>query len=115
MDFLKYEDKKSKSLGGFEKKTEIIKEAVKEIPAEKDEFDVVIKEAIPAIPEEKRDYIVYKEKRYNSETGEAMDDSIEEWTLEQLESEKARYDKAMEDAKKQSDAIAVCIEDFKKL
>ena len=44
-----------------------------------------------------------------------MNDSIEEWTLEQLEAEKARYDKAMEDAKKQSDAIAVCIEDFKKL
>jgi hypothetical protein len=49
MDFLKYEDKKSKSLGGFEKKSEIIKEAVKEVPAEKDEFGIVIKEAIPAI------------------------------------------------------------------
>tara|TARA_R100001163_G_scaffold39564_1_gene30094 strand:+ start:38 stop:367 length:330 start_codon:yes stop_codon:yes gene_type:complete len=109
MDFLKYEDKKSKSLGGFEKKSEIIKEAVKE---EKDEFDVVI---VKAEPEEKRDYIIYKEKRYNSETGEAMDDSIKEWTLEQLEAEKAKYDKAIEDAKKQSDAIAVCIADFKKL
>jgi dolichyl-phosphate-mannose--protein O-mannosyl transferase len=109
MDFLKYADKKSKSLGGFEKKSEVTKEAVAE---KKDEFDVVI---VKAEPEEKKEYIIYKEKRYNAETGEAMDDSTREWTLEQLEAEKARYDKAMEDAKKQSDAIAVCIADFKKL
>lgn len=109
MDFLKYADKKSKSLGGFEKKSEVTKEAVAE---KKDEFDVVI---VKAEPEEKKEYIIYKEKRYNAETGEAMDDSTREWTLEQLEAEKARYDKAMEDAKKQSDALAVCIADFKKL
>ena len=109
MDFLKYADKKSKSLGGFEKKSEVTKEAVAE---KKDEFDVVI---VKAEPEEKKEYIIYKEKRYNAETGEAMDDSTKEWTLEQLEAEKARYDKAMEDAKKQSDALAVCIADFKKL
>ena len=109
MDFLKYADKKSKSLGGFEKKSEVTKKAVAE---KKDEFDVVI---VKAIPEEKREYIIYKEKRYNAETGEAMDDSTREWTLEQLEAEKAKYDKAMEDAKKQSDAVAVCIADFKKL
>jgi len=109
MDFLKYADKKSKSLGGFEKKSEVTKEAVAE---KKDEFDVVI---VKAEPEEKREYIIYKEKRYNAETGEAMDDSTREWTLEQLEAEKAKYDKAMEDAKKQSDAVAVCIADFKKL
>jgi dolichyl-phosphate-mannose--protein O-mannosyl transferase len=109
MDFLKYADKKSKSLGGFEKKSEVTKEAVAE---KKDEFDVVI---VKAEPEEKKEYIIYKEKRYNAETGAAMDDSTQEWTLEQLEAEKARYDKAMEDAKKQSDAIAVCIADFKKL
>ncbi len=109
MDFLKYADKKSKSLGGFEKKSEVTKEAVAE---KKDEFDVVI---VKAEPEEKKEYIIYKEKRYNAETGEAMDDSTKEWTLEQLEAEKARYDKAMKDAKKQSDAVAVCIADFKKL
>ena len=43
MDFLKYADKKSKSLGGFEKKSEVTKKAVAKVPAEKDEFDVVIK------------------------------------------------------------------------
>ena len=41
----KYADDKAKSLGGFEKKEEIIKEAVAE---EKDEFDVVIVKAEPA-------------------------------------------------------------------
>ena len=38
----KYADDKAKSLGGFEKKEEIIKEAVAE---EKDEFDVVLTSA----------------------------------------------------------------------
>ena len=109
MDFLKYDDKKTKSLGGFEKKSEVTKKAITEV---KDEFDVVIRKAEPKV---EREFIVYKEKRYNAETGEAMDDSTREWTLKQLEVEKAKYDKAMENAKKQSDAVAVCIADFKKL
>ena len=46
-------------LVALKKKSEIIKEAVKEVPAEKDEFGIVIKEAIPAIPEEKR-FLIFK-------------------------------------------------------
>lgn len=105
----KYADDKAKSLGGFEKKEEIIKEAVAE---EKDEFDVVIVKAQPA---EKKEYVVYKKKQWDSSTGEALADSEVEYSLEQLEAEKAGYDKAMADAKAKSDAMVDVIADFKKL
>jgi len=105
----KYSDDKAKSLGGFEKKEEIIKEAIAE---EKDEFDVVI---VKAEPEEKREWVVYKKKQWDSSTGEALADSEVEYSLEQLEAEKARYDKAMADAKAKSDAMVDVIADFKKL
>ena len=55
------------------------------------------------------------QKRWNAEYGEAMDDSKREYSLSQLESEKARYDADMARAKAQSDGIAAAIEDFKKL
>ena len=105
----KYADDKAKSLGGFEKKEEIIKEAVAE---EKDEFDVVIVKAEQA---EKKEYVVYKKKQWDSATGEALADSEVEYSLEQLEAEKAGYDKAMADAKAKSDAMVDVIADFKKL
>ncbi len=105
----KYADDKAKSLGGFEKKEEIIKEAVAE---EKDEFDVVI---VKAEPEEKKEWVVYKKKQWDSSTGEALADSEVEYSLEQLEAEKAGYDKAMADAKAKSDAMVDVIADFKKL
>ena len=105
----RYADDKAKSLGGFEKKEEIIKEAVAE---EKDEFDVVI---VKAEPEEKREWVVYKKKQWDSSTGEALADSEVEYSLEQLEAEKAGYDKAMADAKAKSDAMVDVIADFKKL
>ena len=105
----KYANDKAKSLGGFEKKEEIIKEAVAE---EKDEFDVVI---VKAETEEKREWIVYKKKVWDSSTGEALADSEVEYSLEQLESEKDGYDKAMADAKAKSDAMVDVIADFKKL
>ena len=44
-----------------------------------------------------------------------MDDSKSEYSLSQLESEKARYDADMARAKAQSDGLALAIADFKKL
>ena len=51
----------------------------------------------------------------DSETGEALDDSKQKWSLSQLEREKARYDRDMAEAKAESDELAKAIEDFKKL
>ena len=55
------------------------------------------------------------QKRWSAESGDAMDDSKREYSLSQLESEKARYDADMARAKAQSDGIALAIADFKKL
>ena len=63
----------------------------------------------------KESCVVLSKKCFDSETGEALDDYKQEWTLSSLEKEKARYDKQMADAKAESDELAKAIEDFKKL
>ena len=55
------------------------------------------------------------QKRWDAESGDAMDDSKREYSLSDLEREKARYDADMARAKAQSDGIAVAIADFKKV
>jgi hypothetical protein len=64
---------------------------------------------------EEREYVAMSQKRWDAESGEAMDDSKQEYSLSQLESEKKRYDDEMARAKAQSDGLAAAIEDFKKL
>ena len=64
---------------------------------------------------EEREYVALSQKRWSAESGDAMDDSKSEYSLSQLESEKARYDADMARAKAQSDGIAAAIADFKKL
>ena len=64
---------------------------------------------------EEREYVALSQKRWSAESGDAMDDSKREYSLSQLESEKARYDADMARAKAQSDGIAAAIADFKKL
>ena len=81
------------------------KVAFEKVAEEKDSDDKVVKPA----------YIVLVQKQFDSETGEAMDDSKREWSLSELEREKARYDDEMARAKAESDELAKAIEDFKKL
>ena len=94
MKWSNYSTLKSASKVGFEKVAE-----------EKDSDDKVVKEA----------YIVLAQKHFDSETGEAMDDSKREMSLSDLEREKARYDNDMARAKAESDELAKAIADFKKL
>ena len=54
-------------------------------------------------------------KSWNSSTGEAKADSKCEYSLSDLENEKARYDNEMASAKAQSDELAKAITDFKNL
>jgi hypothetical protein len=55
------------------------------------------------------------EKRWDAESGEALADNERQYSLSELESEKARYDAEMAKAKAQSDGIKAAIADYKKL
>ena len=81
------------------------KVAFEKVAEEKDSDDNVIKQA----------HVVLAQKRFDSETGEALADSKQEYSLSDLEREKARYDKVMARAKAESDELAKAIADFKKL
>ena len=94
MKWSKYSSLKTAKKAGFEKVAE-----------QKDSDDNVIKEA----------HIVLTQKRFDSETGEALADSKSEISLSDLEREKARYDDDMARAKAESDELAKAIADFKKL
>ena len=109
MDWSKYSSLKSSKLASFGKEKQVIKEAVSEV---KDSDGKVVRKAEA---KEEREYVALSQKRWNAESGDAMDDSKSEYSLSQLESEKARYDADMARAKAQSDGIALAIADFKKL
>ena len=109
MDWSKYSSLKSSKLASFGKEKQVIKEAVSEV---KDSDGKVVRKAEA---KQEREYVALSQKRWNAESGDAMDDSKSEYSLSQLESEKARYDADMARAKAQSDGIALAIADFKKL
>ena len=109
MDWSKYSSLKSSKLASLGKEKQVIREAVSEV---KDSDGKVVRQASA---KEEREYVAMSQKRWSAESGDAMDDSKSEYSLSQLESEKARYDKDMARAKAQSDGLAVAIADFKKL
>ena len=109
MDWSKYSSLKSSKLASLGKEKQVVKEAISEV---KDDKGQVVRKAEA---KEEREYVALSQKRWNAESGDAMDDSKSEYSLSQLESEKARYDSDMARAKAQSDGIALAIADFKKL
>lgn len=109
MDWSKYSSLKSSKLASLGKEKQVTKEAISEV---KDSDGKVVRKAEA---KQEREYVAMSQKRWNAESGDAMDDSKSEYSLSQLESEKARYDADMARAKAQSDGIALAIADFKKL
>ena len=109
MDWSKYSSLKSSKLASLGKEKQVTKEAVSEV---KDSDGKVVRKAEA---KEEREYIALSQKRWNAESGEAMDDSKREYSLSDLESEKARYDAEMARAKAQSDGLKAAIADFKKV
>ena len=109
MDWSKYSSLKSSKLASLGKEKQVMKEAVSEV---KDDKGQVVRKAEA---KEEREYVALSQKRWSAESGDAMDDSKSEYSLSQLESEKARYDADMARAKAQSDGLALAIADFKKL
>jgi len=108
MNWAKYADKKGKT-ADFKSKERVVQEAVSEV---KDDDGKVVRQAVA---EKKEAYIAMVEKRWNAESGDALADSEREYSLSELEREKARYDADMARAKEQSDGLASAIADFKKL
>ena len=119
MDWSKYSSLKSGSKVSFGNEKQVIREAVAEVKYKKGDDipdhakvgDVKVR----AEAKEEREYVAMSQKRWDAESGDAMDDSKSEYSLSQLESEKARFDADMARAKAQSDGLAAAIADFKKL
>ena len=109
MDWSKYSSLKSSKLASLGKEKQVTKEAVSEV---KDSDGKIVRKAEA---KEEREYVAVSQKRWNAESGEAMDDSKREYSLSDLESEKARYDAEMARAKAQSDGLKAAIADFKKV
>ena len=109
MDWSKYSSLKSSKLASLGKEKQVVREAISEV---KDSDGKVVRKAEA---KQEREYVAMSQKRWSAESGDAMDDSKSEYSLSQLESEKARYDADMARAKAQSDGLAVAIADFKKL
>ena len=76
---------------------------------------VTTREATETEPKEEREFIALISKSWNSATGEANDDIKREYSLSDLEREKAQYDSEIARAQEQSDGLALAITDFKKL
>ena len=109
MDWSKYSSLKSSKLASLGKEKQVVREAISEV---KDSEGMLVRKAEA---KQEREYVALSQKRWNAESGDVMDDSKSEYSLSQLESEKARYDADMARAKAQSDGLAKAIEDFKKL
>ena len=108
MNWAKYADKKGKT-ADFKSKERVVQEAISEV---KDSKGKVVQEKKEAV---KESYIALVQKRWDAESGEALPDQERQYSLSQLESEKARYDADMARAKAQSDGLKAAIADFKKL
>ena len=109
MDWSKYSSLKSGSKVSFGKEKQEIRPAVSEVQAS----DGKVVRAAEA--KQEREYVAMSQKRWDAESGEAQDDSKHEYSLSDLDREKARHDAEQARAKAQSDGLAAAIEDFKKL
>ena len=109
MNWSNYDSYVSKKQGSMSKESQVTRAAVSEV---KDDDGKVVRQAQA---EEKREFIAWKQKRWDAESGEAQDDSKREYSLSELEREKSRFDADQAKAKAQSDGLAKAIADFKKM
>jgi hypothetical protein len=108
MNWAKYADKKGKT-ADFKSKERVVQPAQEEV---KDSEGKVVQEKKEAV---KESYIALVQKKWDAESGEALADIERQYSLSELESEKARYDADMASAKAQSDGLKAAIADYKKL
>ena len=109
MNWKEYSSLKSGSKVSFAKEKQTTREAVEEVQ----DSDGKVIQAAQA--KEEREFVALVQKSWDSSTGEANADSKREYSLSDLEREKAQYDSDIARAKEQSDELAKAIADFKKL
>ena len=109
MNWKEYSSLKSGSKVSFAKEKQTTKEAVAEVT------DGDGKVVVRAEAKEEREFVAFVSKSWNSSTGVANADSKREYSLSDLEREKAQYDSEIARAKEQSDGLKLAIADFKKL
>ena len=109
MNWKDYSSLKSGSKVSFAKEKQTTKEACEEV---QDSDGKVIQKAEA---KQEREFVALVSKSWNPATGEANPDSKREYSLSDLEREKARYDSDIARAKAESDGLALAIADFKKI
>ena len=109
MNWSNYSSLKSAGNASFEEDKETTREAVEEVT---DSDGKVIQSAQA---KEEREFVVLVTKSWNSATGEANADSKREYSLSDLEREKAHLDSDIARLQAQSDGLAAAIVDFKKV
>ena len=115
MNWSNYSSLKSDGNASFAKDKATTKEAVEAVDEVRDDDGNVTTHGVSAQAKEEREFVVLVQKSWNSSTGEANADSKREYSLSDLEREKARYDSEMASAKEQSDGLKAAISDFKKI
>ena len=109
MNWSNYSSLKSAGNASFEEDKVTTREAVEEVT------DSDGNVTTPAQAKKEREFVVLVTKSWNTSTGEANADSKREYSLADLENEKARYDRDIARAQAQSDGLKKAIADFKKV
>ena len=115
MNWSNYSSLKSAGNVSFKEDKVTTREAVEAVDEVRDDDGNVTAHAVSAQAKEEREFVVLVTKSWNTSTGEANADSKREYSLADLENEKARYDSDIARAKAQSDELAKAITDFKKV
>ena len=114
MNWSNYSAMKSAGNASFAKEKQTTREAVEAVDEVRDDDGHITTHGVSARAKEEREFVALVQKSWNSATGEANTDSKREYSLSDLEREKARYDSDIAQAKVQSDGLALAIADFKK-
>ena len=109
MNWSNYSSLKSDGNVSFSKEKVTTREAVEEVT----DSDGKVIQAAQA--KEEREFVALVTKSWDGSTGEANADSKREYSLSDLEREKARFDSDIARAKAQSDELKKAIADFKKI
>jgi len=115
MNWSNYSAMKSAGNASFAKEKQTTREAVEAVDEVRDDDGNITTRGVSAQAKEEREYVALVEKSWNPSTGEANADSKREYSLSDLEREKARYDSEIARAKAQSDELKKAIADFKKV